>query len=58
MKYRYCYGNGEVKEHTKLISTESINREKGNSKQVSIYKIHTVYQTEEREKYVTTLLLN
>lgn len=57
MKYRYEYNNGEVKEHTKLIERKTIDREKGNATRVTIYKVHTVYVTEEREEYITTLAL-
>lgn len=58
MKLLYIYSNGETKEHTKYINKKNINKEKRNAKFVSIYKIHKLYQTEERPEYVTTLILH
>lgn len=58
MKYRYYYNNGKIVDHTKLIENKTIRKEKENATGVIIYKVHTIYETEEREEYLTTLLLN
>lgn len=55
MKIRYYYENGTVKEHTKFVGKRTINNEKGESTRVNIYKVHTIYETEEKEEYITTL---
>lgn len=57
MKYKYYYNNGKIKEHTKLVERKTIEREKGEATKVDIYEVHTLYITEEIEKYVTTLSL-
>lgn len=57
MKYRYYYDNDKIIDHTKLIENNTIRKEKGNATIVNIYKVHTIYKTEEREEYLTTLLL-
>ena len=58
MKYRYYYNDGKIIDHTKLIENKTIRKEKGNATGVIIYKVHTIYETEERKEYLTTLLLN
>ena len=58
MKLRYKYDNGEVIEHTKFVNSKTMDKEKGEATQVMIYKVHTVYETEEREEYITTIILN
>ena len=54
MKLRYKYDNGIEKDHSKFISQKTILAECEDAKQVAIYKIHTIYQTEEKEEYITT----
>lgn len=58
MKYRYYYNNGKIVDHAKLIKNNTIQKEKENAMIVNIYKVHTIYETEEREEYFTSLLLN
>lgn len=55
MKLRYKYSNGIEKDHSKFISKKTILAECEDAKTVTIYKIHTIYQTEETEEYITTL---
>ncbi len=58
MKLLYIYSSGHTKEHTKFINKKNINKEKNGAKFVSIYKMHKLYQTEQRPEYVTTLILH
>lgn len=58
MKIRYYYNNGDVIDHTKFVSKKTIEKEKGDATRVNVYKVHTVYQTEENEEFVETLILD
>lgn len=58
MKIRYKYNNGDIIDHTKFVSKTTIEKEKGDATRVNVYKVHTVYQTEEREEFVETLILD
>ena len=57
MNLLYIYSNGEVKQHTKYISKENINREKNGAEFLTIYQMLKKFG-EERPKYIVTLILH